>query len=98
MRNAQDLGFLSSNVHEYRQRENVIRGGEEKSGVRERESTRARAASKERDEGGVETMIFLFFIPREEEEEEEEEEKEKDVFVSFFSQLLFYRLLREINR
>ena len=42
-------------------------------------------------------MIFLFFIPREE-EEEEEEEKEKDVFVSFFSQLLFYRLLREINR
>ena len=43
-------------------------------------------------------MIFLFFIPREEEEEEEEEEKEKDVFVSFFSQLLFYRLLREINR
>ena len=96
MRNAQDLGFLSSNVHEYRQRENVIRGGEEKSGVRERESTRARAASKERDVGGVETMIFLFFIPRVEEEEEEEEEKE--VFVSFFSQLLFYRLLREINR
>jgi len=43
MRNAQDLGFLSSDVDEYRQQENVIRGGEEKSGVRERERARARA-------------------------------------------------------